>query len=85
MQEKVVASAKADEQRAADREAALKLRDELKTFVALGKQMDEHPPSLRAHRRSAKKSTQRIHDLRAGCSELESVWRSLVPWPSTAC
>ncbi|MGC1354164.1 MAG: hypothetical protein WA858_30965 [Xanthobacteraceae bacterium] len=66
MQEKVVALAKADEQRAADREAALKLRDELKTFVELGKEMDRHLQAFALLADQAKKSTERIHALGQG-------------------
>lgn len=64
--EGAVANAKADEQTAEARANALKLRDELKTFTRLGKEMDEHLQAFALLADEAKKSTQRIHALGHG-------------------
>ena len=66
MQEKVVQQAKQQEQAAADREAALKLRDELKTFVRLGQEMDKHLAAFAALADKSKASAERINALGHG-------------------
>jgi chromosome segregation ATPase len=61
-----VASAKQEEQRAEARANALKLRDELKTFVRLGQEMDEHLAAFAALADESKASAERINALGHG-------------------
>ena len=64
--EGAVAKAKAEEARAEARANALQLREELKTFTRLGKEMDDHLQAFALLADEAKKSTQRIHGLGHG-------------------
>ena len=68
MQEKAVAAAKAEEQRAEDREAALKLRNQYKRFVKLADVADEHLRSFVAAAGEIKKTVDAIHAIQTGAA-----------------
>jgi hypothetical protein len=65
-QEKVVQQAKAEEQRAEDRDSALKLRDQYKRFVKLADVADEHLRSFVAAAGEIKKTVDAIHAINPG-------------------